>query len=55
MDENVAMLLAGMYALIVAMSYRKVGFFAALLWPLTIIIMGTIVYLSFTVSSPPEQ
>ena len=53
--ENVETFIAVLYALVVAMSYRKVGFLAALFWPFTIVIMGMVVYVSFMLAPPPEQ
>lgn len=45
MNEYIFFSVAAIYALIVAGSYRKAGFIPALLFPLTIIVAGTIVYL----------
>ena len=53
--ENLDVFIAVLYSLIVAMSYRKVGFLAALFWPITIVIMGIVVYVSFMLAPPPEQ
>jgi hypothetical protein len=53
--NNLEMAIACLYALMVAMSYRKVGFLAALFWPITIVIMGIVVYVSFMLAPPPEQ
>lgn len=45
------------YATVVAFSYRRTGFLPALLWPLTIIVAGTAVYLRVVMleERPPEE
>lgn len=46
MSEEFIIINAVIYASIVALTYRKVGFLAALLFPFTIILMGIMVYLT---------
>lgn len=53
MSQELIILNAVIYATIVALSYQRVGFLAALLFPLTIILMGIMVYL--TVLTQPRQ
>ena len=53
MSQELIILNAVIYATIVALSYQKVRFLAALLFPLTIILMGIMVYL--TVLTQPRQ
>jgi len=56
MSNVVIVLIALVYATIVAMSYRKAGFMPALLFPLTIIVAGTMVYLRVVLTElPPEE
>jgi|GEM_PF-6068289 len=53
MSQELIILNAVIYATIVALSYQKVRFLAALLFPLTIILMGIMVYV--TVLTEPRQ
>jgi uncharacterized membrane protein YagU involved in acid resistance len=53
MSEEFIIINAVIYASIVALTYKKVGLLAALLFPLTIILMGIMVYL--TVLTQPRQ
>lgn len=56
MSNVVIVLIALVYATIVAMTYRKTGFMPALLFPLTIIVAGTMVYLRVVLTElPPEE
>lgn len=48
-------MIAVIYATIVAMSYRKVGFFPALIWPMTVILTGIMVYLSIMLAPDPDD
>lgn len=44
MSDNVIIFIAAIYATIVALSARKVGFIAAALFPVTIILLGIFQY-----------
>lgn len=46
MSENLIIFISAIYATIITVSYKKAGFFAALFWPITIIIAGAMVYLT---------
>jgi len=46
MDEAHLMIIAALYAAVVAVSYKKFGLINALIWPLIIIMLGFILYFS---------
>lgn len=55
MDQDFIIFIAVIYASIVAMSFNKVGLLPALLFPLTIVILGVIQYLIFLSYTPPPE
>lgn len=54
MSEDIIVPIAAIYASVVAFSYRKIGIFPALIWPVTIVCVGMIVFLA-TIFAPEGQ
>lgn len=54
MSQELIILNGVIYASIVALTYRKVGFLPALIFPFTIILMGIMVYLT-VLTQPTNQ
>lgn len=53
--SDLVMVIAIIYATIVALSYSKVGFLPALFFPITIVILGTLQYIIFMTYTPPPE
>lgn len=54
MAENVLVILAALYASVVVLSYRKVGFVTALIWPVSMFLLGMIIYINVMLTPPKE-
>ncbi len=55
MSEEVTFIIAGIYAAVVAISFRRVGMISAVLWPVTIILLGTYVFFVTALSQPSND
>ena len=56
MSEEIIVLIAAIYAAIVALSFKKLGIGQALFWPFIIIFLGSYVFFqALTQASPPEE
>jgi len=55
MSEEIIVPIAAIYASMVAISYRKVGIIQSLIWPITIICVGLIVYFTIIFSSEEQN
>jgi uncharacterized membrane protein YvlD (DUF360 family) len=55
MSEEIMILIAAIYAGIVAISFKRVGMLSALMWPITIILLGLYVFLVTALSQPPND
>jgi hypothetical protein len=53
-DEHI-FLIAVVYATIVAVSFKRAGFISAIIWPVTIILLGTYVFFVTALSQRPEE
>lgn len=54
MTDDIIVPIAAIYASVVAISYRKIGILPALIWPVTIVCVGMIVFLA-TIFAPEDQ
>jgi hypothetical protein len=54
MTEEIIVLVAAIYASVAAIAYRRIGFLPAIVWPATIVCIGTIVFF-VTILTPPNQ
>ncbi len=56
MTDDIIVPLAAIYASVVAIAYRRIGLFPALIWPFIIVCMGIIVFLAtvFSFQYPEE-
>lgn len=54
MTDNGLIVIAGLYALMVVMCYRKLGFLTALLWPLSMFLIGMVVFMHILLTPPKE-
>ena len=54
MSEDLIVPIAAIYASVVAIAYRRIGILPALIWPVTIICVGMIVFLA-TIFAPEGQ
>ena len=55
MSEEYIVLIAAVYAAIVAISFKRAGFISAIIWPVTIILLGTYVFFVTALSQRPEE
>jgi uncharacterized membrane protein YvlD (DUF360 family) len=55
MSEEITILIAAIYAGIVAISFKRVGLISALMWPLTVILLGLFVYFTAALSQPKDE
>jgi len=53
--EPLNIIVSILYASVFTLSYKRVGIFPALFWPITIVIAGTLVYLTVSTSDHPDQ
>lgn len=53
--NNLEMAIACLYALMVAISYNRAGLIAALFWPVTIVLLGLVVYVRIITSDLPQS
>ena len=51
--DNLDIVLIAIHSFIVAISYRKAGFIAAFLWPLTVLLIGITIYIRVITSETP--
>jgi hypothetical protein len=54
MTDNGLIVIAGLYALMVVLSYRKVGFVTALFWPMSMFFIGMVVFIHILLTPPKE-
>jgi uncharacterized membrane protein YvlD (DUF360 family) len=55
MSEEIMILIAAVYAGIVALSFKRVGMLSAIMWPITIILLGLYVFFVTALSQPPKD